>query len=61
MHGYLGCADVGALRLRTVVSKDRSYAYHPDETFDGNYNESMAFNLDYTVLMLRWSEGAGRV
>ena len=48
-----GRDDVGALRLRTVASKDRSSEGHPDKTDDGNYDESVVLSFDYTVLMPR--------
>ena len=47
-----GRTDVGALRLRTIATKDRPTADHPLK--DGeNYDASVILDLDYWVLMPR--------
>ena len=47
------CADIGALRLRTLATKDRSCHDFPDRDSEGNFDPSVVLELDYTVLMLR--------
>lgn len=44
---------VGALRIRTVATKDRSCHDHPYKLEDGNYDPSVVLDFDYTVLMPR--------
>ena len=46
-----GRSDLGALRLRTVATKDRACAGFPDKTADGQYDPAVVLDLDYTVLM----------
>lgn len=46
-------ADLGALRLRTVVLKDRGARDYPGSDADGGYDPSVVLDLDYTVLMPR--------
>ncbi|MFZ4534815.1 MaoC family dehydratase [Propionivibrio sp.] len=48
-----GRNDVGALRLRTVATKDRSCADFPYKVADGSYDSSVLLDFDYTVLMPR--------
>lgn len=48
-----GRADVGALRLRTVATKDRPCADFPYRGEDGKYLPEVVLDLDYTVLMPR--------
>lgn len=46
-----GRRDLGALRLRTVATKDRPCADFPDRDADGHYDPSVVLDLDYWVLM----------
>ena len=48
-----GRADVGALRLRTVATKDRPCAEFPLLGPDRNPDPAVVLELDYTVLMPR--------
>jgi 2-methylfumaryl-CoA hydratase len=48
-----GRADLGALRLRTVATKDRACADFPYQGPDGKPDPSVVLDLDYTVLMPR--------
>jgi 2-methylfumaryl-CoA hydratase len=53
-----GRKDVGALRLRTIATKDQPCAGFPgsdalDPGATGKYPESVVLDLDYTVLMKR--------
>ncbi len=48
-----GRADLGALRLRTVATKNRPCADFPDKSADGKPDPSVVLELDYTVLMPR--------
>ena len=50
-----GRKDVGALRLRTVATKDRPCADFPDKGTDGKRDPAVVLDLDYTVLMPRRS------
>ena len=45
--------DLGALRLRTVVTKDHPCADFPGRSTDGDYHGAVVLDLDYTVLMPR--------
>ncbi|HEX2475896.1 MAG TPA: MaoC family dehydratase [Lacipirellulaceae bacterium] len=54
-----GKTDVGALRLRTVATKDKSCADFPYKQADGNYDPSVVLDFDYTVLMPRRVSRAG--
>jgi 2-methylfumaryl-CoA hydratase len=47
-----GRADVGALRLRTIATRDRPCANYPDKT-GGDYDPAVLLDLDYWVLILR--------
>lgn len=42
---------VGALRIRTVATKDQPCADFPDKDADGKYDPSVVLDLDYWVLM----------
>jgi 2-methylfumaryl-CoA hydratase len=46
-----GRRDLGALRLRTVATKDRPGAGFPYKDAEGNYDPAVVLDLDYTVLM----------
>ncbi|WP_404382814.1 MaoC family dehydratase [Caenispirillum salinarum] len=45
--------DLGALRLRTIATKDRPCADHPLKGDDGKYDPQVVLDFDYTVLMPR--------
>ena len=46
-------ADIGALRLRTVATKNRSCQDFPYQDAEGKYGSSVVLDFDYTVLMPR--------
>jgi 2-methylfumaryl-CoA hydratase len=46
-----GNAGVGALRLRTVATKDKACADFPFKDDAGNYDPAVVLDFDYTVLM----------
>jgi len=46
-----GRRDLGALRLRTVATKDRPCADFPGKNADGQYDPAVVLDFDYTVLM----------
>ncbi len=48
-----GRDDLGALRIRTLASKDQSCDAFPDKAEDGKYAPSVILDFDYTVLMPR--------
>ncbi|KFB65929.1 MaoC family dehydratase [Candidatus Accumulibacter vicinus] len=48
-----GRNDIGALRLRTVATKDQPCADFPYKTADGRYDPSVLLDFDYTVLIPR--------
>jgi 2-methylfumaryl-CoA hydratase len=48
-----GRKDVGALRLRTVATKDRACHDFPDKDAAGASDPTVVLDLDYTVLMPR--------
>lgn len=48
-----GRSDMGALRLRTVATKDLPCAQFPDKGPDGKYLPNVVLDLDYTVLIPR--------
>jgi 2-methylfumaryl-CoA hydratase len=48
-----GRRDLGALRLRTVATKDKPCADLPYKAADGNYDPAVVLDFDYTVLMPR--------
>lgn len=49
----LGREDLGALRLRTVATKDRACADFPGKDGAGHYDPAVVLDFDYTVLMPR--------
>jgi 2-methylfumaryl-CoA hydratase len=51
--GPAGRNDLGALRLRTVATKDQPCADFPYKTADGRYDPSVLLDFDYTVLVPR--------
>jgi 2-methylfumaryl-CoA hydratase len=51
-HEMPGRGDVGALRLRTVATKDKPCADFPYKTGD-SYDPAVVLDFDYTVLMPR--------
>ena len=48
-----GRADVGALRLRTIATKDRPCADFPGALDGGKYDPAVVLDLDYWALMAR--------
>ena len=48
-----GREDIGALRLRTVATKDRACADFPYKGSDGKYDPAVVLDLDYSVLLPR--------
>jgi 2-methylfumaryl-CoA hydratase len=48
-----GRADVGALRVRTVATKDQPCAAFPDSGSDGKLHPAVVLDLDYWILMPR--------
>ena len=48
-----GSTALGALRLRTVATRDEPCAAFPDRNADSRYPESIVLDLDYTVLIPR--------
>ncbi len=46
-------ADIAALRVRTVATKDRPCHDFPYQDTEGNYDPSVLLDFDYTVLMPR--------
>ena len=48
-----GRSNVGALRLRSVATKDQPCAAFPYKTADGRYDPGVLLDFDYTVLMPR--------
>ncbi|MEI7769229.1 MAG: MaoC family dehydratase [Chloroflexales bacterium] len=48
-----GRDNIGALRVRTVATKDQPCADFPDKAADGTYNPAVVLDFDYTVLMPR--------
>ncbi len=48
-----GRSDIGALRVRTVATKDRSCHDFPYQDAEGKYDSSVVLDFDYTVLMPR--------
>lgn len=51
--GLPGRVDVGALRLKTIATKDRPCADFPGPDADGKYPTEVVLDLDYTVLLPR--------
>ncbi|WP_300338040.1 MaoC family dehydratase [Accumulibacter sp.] len=54
-----GRNDLGALRVRTVATKDRRCADFPYKLADGRYDPSVLLDFDYTVWMPK-RPGSGR-
>ncbi|MEF8715013.1 MAG: MaoC family dehydratase [Accumulibacter sp.] len=48
-----GRNDIGALRLRTVATKNQPCADFPYKTADGRYDPGVLLDFDYTVLIPR--------
>jgi len=48
-----GRTDLGALRLRTVATKDQPCAGFPRKADDGKFAESVVLDFDYSVLIPR--------
>ncbi|RMH34550.1 MAG: hypothetical protein D6687_03265, partial [Acidobacteria bacterium] len=48
-----GRNDIGALRVRTVATKDQPCHDFPYRDADGNYDPAVVLDFDYTVLMPR--------
>lgn len=48
-----GRGDIGALRVRTVATKDRPCADFPYKKPDGEYDEAVILDLDYWVVLPR--------
>lgn len=48
-----GRDDVGALRLRTIATKDQPCAGFPGRDKDGKYDPAVILDFDYTVLLPR--------
>lgn len=48
-----GRGDLGALRLRTVATKDRPCLDFPYKSADGKYDPQVVLDFDYTVLLPR--------
>lgn len=48
-----GRKDIGALRLKTIATKDHPCADFPGPDSAGKYPESVVLDLDYTVLIKR--------
>jgi len=46
-----GRADVGALRVRTIATKDQTCADFPDQTADGKRHPSVVLDLDYWAIL----------
>lgn len=46
-------SDLGALRLRTIASKDHACSDFPFKGTDGKYHPAVVLDFDYTVLMPR--------
>lgn len=50
-----GREDLGALRLRTVATKNQACAHFPYKNTDGQFDPAVVLDFDYTVLMPRKS------
>jgi 2-methylfumaryl-CoA hydratase len=55
-----GRGDLGALRLRTVATRDRACAGFPYKGAGGDYDPAVVLDLDYTVLMPALPSGRGK-
>lgn len=54
-----GREDIGALRVRTVATKDRPCHDFPYQDGDGKYYPAVVLDFDYTVLMPRRGTSGG--
>jgi len=45
--------DIGALRIRTIATKDKTCEGFPGKTADGKYEDCVVLDFDYWVLMPR--------
>jgi 2-methylfumaryl-CoA hydratase len=54
-----GRDDIGALRVRTVATKDRPCNDFPGRDAEGNFDPAVVLEFDYTVLMPRRQAGIG--
>ena len=45
--------DLGALRVRTVATKDRACADYPHRAADGSYDPAVVLDFDYWVVVPR--------
>jgi 2-methylfumaryl-CoA hydratase len=52
-HDIPNRSDIGALRVRTVATKDRRCDDFPDKQEDGSYDPAVVLDFDYTVLLPR--------
>jgi 2-methylfumaryl-CoA hydratase len=48
-----GRSDIGALRVRTVATRDRPCADFPYKKADGEYDDAVILDLDYWVALPR--------
>ena len=48
-----GRTDVGAVRLRTVATKEQSCSEFPDRNSEGKYDPAVVLDFDYSVLLPR--------
>ena len=48
-----GHPDIGALRVRTVATKDRKCQDYPYKSGDGKYQPEVVLDIDYTLLIPR--------
>jgi 2-methylfumaryl-CoA hydratase len=48
-----GRRDLGALRIRTIATRNRACADFPGQDENGKYDPAVALDLDYTVLLPR--------
>jgi 2-methylfumaryl-CoA hydratase len=48
-----GQPDIGALRLRTIATKEKPCWDYPFKSPDGNYDAVVVLDFDYTVLIPR--------
>lgn len=48
-----GREDIGALRLRTIATKDRACGDFPFKNDEGKYDPAVVLDFDYTVLLPR--------
>ena len=48
-----GRTDIGALRLRTLATKEQACSDFPDRNAEGKYDSAVVLDFDYTVLMPR--------